>query len=221
MKGNFDVLSLSSQADLTFPTLLLGFNTKTTLSLCEGRNSFCQEILYATSPIFILNSVFLKSFEFQNFLNLFHITKKRLNFPITFSVVPERLEDTGVNLLKCYKSVVKTDFKSAFAFYYINVDASLSLDFKKIINFKALNLMKISRSINKIVKIVNSAENSKSSWYISRSFYSLLSSLNFASHKKDGVILSTKFNIELKKNNLWLRLKLILSPIRVVGDRSS
>ena len=125
LKGNFQLLTIGSLLDLTFPISFLGSDVFTLKNVSEGNNSFCRDIVSAENPMFIANSETLKHSNMQTFLN----TLKVLKYSNTLNkvwqglnVLNSSLPETGFYTFSKFSSLTLKDLLSFSSFYSLNVN---------------------------------------------------------------------------------------------------
>lgn len=142
LKGNFKVLTLNSNKNLTFPSQNLGLNIKTLKSIVEGNHYSCQEFTTSNNPIIGVSSSIYTRHDSNGILELLTnfkqtLTKYHLNWN-NLNIVNTSINEVGVNYLKNFKSITEHDVKNANGMYFLNSHPNKS-NFKKLLNLKLLN----------------------------------------------------------------------------------
>jgi len=176
LKGNFNIIQISSLANLTYATHNLSNNTKNLKSLIEGNNLFCQELVNTTNPILISNSEIFKrkdSFSITNslkllikYINTYSYSKTRQQLNILSSA----LNESGINNFNNFKSLQNLDFKNSQAIYFVNTSLN-TYNLKKLLNLKLLNFFQTPESTSKLLITQNSTLDTKKIELFKKNFY--------------------------------------------------
>jgi len=152
LKGNFQIFSLNSFIDLTFPVKNLGSNLKIFKNIIEGNHFFCQELKKAKNITIIYNSTLFSRNDaaqlnlFFNFLN--NVLKIYNNSWIGINCINSTINEFGLNSLGIIKSFTKNDFIDSSGIYVIEANL-YSPNILKLIELKLLNYFKKEFFINK------------------------------------------------------------------------
>ena len=154
LKGNFKLISLSSNINLTFPVAHMGFNIKVLTSILEGNNFFCQELINSRLPIIFLGTELLKRNDSSNLIFILNMLKTKLKLYHSLwnqiHLVDSTINEAGVNYLKNFDVISEKDFQKIFAVYCVNTNFT-NPALKKLIDFKLLNIINTDNKIPKIV----------------------------------------------------------------------
>jgi len=202
LKGNFNIVHISSLSNLTYSNTNLTSNTKVLKSLIEGNNLFCQELVNSSNPILVSNVEIFKrkdSFGLMNMLkslnqhvNLFSQcdSQNRLNI---LSLTPNGVGFANFNHIK---PVEKKDFSHSTGIYFVNSSLSTS-NIKKLLSLKLLNFFQSYLYSNKTLITQNSKLDTKLIEQLRKGF-------NFCNHlhlpntallEASGTYINTKGNI--------------------------
>jgi NADH-quinone oxidoreductase chain G len=144
LKGNFKILTLGSNKDLTFPSYSMGSNIKNLKTLIEGNSYFCQDFITSKNPIINISSSNFYRKDSDGILKLLNIFKKILsNYHSNWNnlnVLNTSLNETGVNYLNTFKSISETDLNSSSGLYFLNIQPN-PLTFQKLTKIKLLNYL--------------------------------------------------------------------------------
>lgn len=136
LKGNFKCLKLGSHINLTFPTSVIGTNTRVLKNVAEGNNFLCQDFKTATNPLVIFSNDFYKRIDGKNAVkmlkhaNLFNRAWNGLN------TLSSTLAETGIQTVAHFLPLKKKDLDESSLFYFINLNAH-----------NVPNLMKITEAL--------------------------------------------------------------------------
>jgi NADH-quinone oxidoreductase subunit G len=132
-KGNFEIASIGSLMNLTYPIKNLGTNLNTFIEILEGKNNFCKKLIKSNKFLIIFG---------QNFLNnnknkkIFEYTKKfvfNLNKPKGF--VNILFNESGfLNFLETSFNKNKKSKNSLSIVYSINTDNTLKNNTNNVFN---------------------------------------------------------------------------------------
>ena len=159
-KGNFNVFSIGSVSELTFPVHQLGINLKSFKAVVEGNHPFCRKLLENMSnPMVVTNIKFYKnnnSSELINTINSLKLRLKKYHFKWdNFNVVGSTINESGVNFLGNLPVVTEFDVQNSFGMYFLNNHKSNNFNIKKLIAIRSLAyLSKASpNSLNNFVNL--------------------------------------------------------------------
>lgn len=142
LKGDFEILTVGSTNQLTFPTTDLGVNIKLLKTIVEGNNSLCQKFVNLSNPLVISSSNVLKRSDSKGFLMLLseiekHLKKYHKNWN-GINLLSGSLNEVGVKYLNAFKTLTVKDTEQSCGTYFINTQGN-NLNLKKILNIKLLN----------------------------------------------------------------------------------
>jgi NADH-quinone oxidoreductase chain G len=224
LKGEFDVFSVGSLVNLTFPTSYLGFSVSHLKSIAEGNNFFCQELASTKSLIITSSSIFQRK-DSQSILETLKLMNNNLqNYSLKnnfLNVVCSSVNETGVYYLNQFKSFCENDLVSSNGLYFLNT-AAQGANLRKIINLKLLNHL---NSFDSYPKYCFEQNNGFSSNFLTKSkssflIYNYINLPNNVFFESNGTFLSTdglfKKNIKCISTNKqakddWQILRKILT----------
>jgi hypothetical protein len=153
LKGDFEVLTLGSVTDLTFPVKYLGNNLKLLKSIVEGNNRFSQLFINAINPIIILSSEIFNRKDSNSVQKLLNFFKKQLTLYIpnweNLNVLNTSINEAGIHYLSQIKQINETDLKTSSGLYFVNTPTNLPLNLKKILGLKLLNFFNLNSNLPK------------------------------------------------------------------------
>jgi len=147
LKGNFQILTLGSTKDLTFPAKSIGSNIKNLKSLIEGNNPFCQYFITSKNPILNISSSNFHRKDSDGLLKLLNSLKKTLtkyhyNWD-NLNILNTSINEVGINYLNSFKSISEKDLNSSSGLYFLNIHPN-TLTFQKLTKIKLLNYSNIN-----------------------------------------------------------------------------
>lgn len=141
LQGNFEVFSISSSIDLTFPVSYLNLTTDKLNKITEGNDKFCQTLVNSKTLILTSSSIYNRKDSSSIFESLKFLTSKLQQYNHQFTNIKTinlSINETGIKYLNNFKSFSEHDLKNSSGIYFLNNDiANLNLD--KIIHIKLLN----------------------------------------------------------------------------------
>ena len=139
--GNFRTFSITSQTNLTFPSVNIGSNLQKLGSVVEGNNNTGHSFKKSKNFLALLNTqVFLRQDSFA-IVNLF----KALNsfcsktYWSLFNLLSTSLNSVGINNLHSFKGLCKTDLNKNNGLFFINNGLKTSLIIDKFMELALLN----------------------------------------------------------------------------------
>ena len=142
LNGDFKIISLGSNKNLTFPTINLGLNIKTLHDISAGNSPFCVDFIEASNPTIAISSSVLYRKDYKSVSSLLSFLKKKLsekNFTTTnLEILNTSINESGVNYLNNFKSMDEKDYSSSCGIYFLNNHPS-SNNFKRLIKLSLLN----------------------------------------------------------------------------------
>ena len=210
LKGNFNLLNIGPNLDLTIPSTTIGSTTATLLSICEGRNFYCQQLNQASFPLFIVNSTYLKHFSFKKLSSMLLPLQRNCNLLSSIEVMSDKIEVTGMNASNLYNPFSKTDIEASSFLYFLNTDSELDSGFKKNLEITALHSSNANLCTTNT--IVNQAEQNSSS-YLLKNLKSLISGKISYLHLPSKTV--------FEENSTYLNTQgLIKKNIKLVNSKS-
>ena len=154
-KGNFNLFSLGSLTDLTFPVFYIGSTLKSFKLLVEGNSLNCQDLntlndfsltiasseLYArndSKAVFELLSIF--KYQTKNFVAN-HWSSK-------MNVLNSTINDVGLKVLNKFQTFSIKDFQKARGIYLIN---STIMSIQKLLELKLLEYFFVTEKFNRVL----------------------------------------------------------------------
>lgn len=141
LQGNFEIFSVSSSIDLTFPTSYLNLTTNKLKKIAEGNDKFCQTLANEKTLILTSSNIYNRKDSASVSETLNFITTKLKNYNNKFTNIKTiniSVNETGIKYLNNYKSLTENDFKNSSGVYFLN-NSSNNLNLEKILNLKLLN----------------------------------------------------------------------------------
>ena len=141
LKGNFNVFSLNSLIDLTYPVSNLGSNLSSLQQIVEGNHRFCQDLSFSNNPTVIISSDIYNRYDSNNIVDLICYLK---NFTTVsnkhwngINLISNSLNEVGVNFLNKFKIICLRDILEFSSIFFIDNDFSTPT-IKKLIELKLL-----------------------------------------------------------------------------------
>ena len=162
--GRFQVFSINSRMDLTFPCINLGSNLEKLKHIVGGNASSCNNFKKSSNLITILNTETYAredSFAIKNLIKVFDSVLLSNN-PGMFNLLSTSLNSVGVSNLYSFKNFRKKDLNGTSGLFIINSDAKTSLILTQYIQLAVLNYLTIKIPVtveqnvkNNFSKLVN------------------------------------------------------------------
>ena len=145
MEGNFQIFSIGSPTDLTFPTISLSSNLIKFRNIVEGNSSICKNLINSKNLINITSTEIFTRKDSSGLLQLFE-TFTKLNFKkgTTFNLLNTSLNENGVNILNSFKNIKKNELNKIAGLFFINNNPKTISIFNNLIE---LQLLKYFNSI--------------------------------------------------------------------------
>jgi hypothetical protein len=142
LKGNFKCFIFGSAVNLTFPTIFLGSNLKTFMSIYEGNHSNSQDLKFKNRPTLLMNSEIFKRNDGKNLIHLLK-TSEKFGFLNklwnTVSILNPSIDEAGLNATAKFQSLTDKDILGFSPLYLINVNLNNLTSFKQMAVSKMLN----------------------------------------------------------------------------------
>ena len=141
LKGNFEVTSVGSFFNLTFPVNYEGHTEHSLQTIVEGTHPLCQKLLHLKNPVIIVNSNFITKKNNNLIVNWFEFLENKLNNysrNCSINSLNLSINETGVTYLNSFKTFTLQDLNETNGLYFLNINPAISLNLKKIINSKLL-----------------------------------------------------------------------------------
>ena len=146
LKGNFEVLSIGSLFDFSFSVSFLGSNISILNTIIEGNNLFCVDLKLAKNPLLVTNTDLFKRNDSKHLIDIIKVLKFTNIISKTWNglnISNSYLNESGVNSLFSFSFLTFKDLISFSSLYTINVRISNITNFKKLVDLKLLNFIKI------------------------------------------------------------------------------
>lgn len=141
LQGNFEVFSISSSINLTFPISYLNLSSSKLKLIAEGNDKFCQTIANSNVLVLTSSTVYNRN-DSKSLLKTFNfLTNKIKKFNKQFTNVKTinvSVNEAGVKYINNFKSLTNDDLQNSLGTYFIN-NSDNSLNMEKLLNIKLLN----------------------------------------------------------------------------------
>lgn len=202
LKGNFKLMTLGSNKNLTFPSLSIGLNIKNLKDIVEGNHSSCQDLIALKNPMIAISSSIYSRNDSNAILNLVEglektLTKYHLNWD-NLNLLNLSINETGVNYLNNFKSISTIDLKNSEGLYFLNSHPNPS-NLKKILNIKLLNFSDKEYNNNWPKYIINQDSNLNDIFSHSNYNYNFFNSISLPSNsffESTGSFYNTEGNLK-------------------------
>lgn len=158
LKGNFNVFSLNSLTDLTYPTTFLGSSTKTMKKIVEGTHPFCQELVYSFNPSLIISSELFNRNDSGSILEMLFSLKNYTNLSTDkwfgFNILSSSINENGVNSVNLFKKLSSSDLSNYSTILFIDNDFSTPT-MKKLLELKLLNYITFNTKNKMVIELHN------------------------------------------------------------------
>jgi len=139
--GNFRTFSISSQTNLTFPSINIGSNLQKLESVVEGNNNTGYNFKQSKNLLAVLNTEILIRQDSVALVNLFtalntFCSKTCWNI---FNLLNTSLNSVGISNLHSFKSLSRTDLNKSSGIFFINNGLRTSLLINKFLELALLN----------------------------------------------------------------------------------
>jgi NADH dehydrogenase/NADH:ubiquinone oxidoreductase subunit G len=151
LKGGFKCLTVGSLVNLTFPSTILGSNSRLLKFTKEGNSLICQDLKASKNPLIIFNSELFKGGSGYNKLQLFKKLKTLLPGS-SLSSLSASLYENGTYAAAKLDTLTLKDLNYFSLLYFINMPTNNSANFKRITELKILNYTRETKE-NKIRRI--------------------------------------------------------------------
>lgn len=145
MQGNFEVFSLNSIIDFTFPAHVIGSGISTLSDIAQGNHFLCSKFRHASKPIIICGSELYRrkdAPELQAILRYLSIKSKvacklKTNTWNGFNVLNTSLNETGVTSFTAHQHLTQRDLTKSDGLYFVETGTN-NPTLKKLIGLKSL-----------------------------------------------------------------------------------
>jgi NADH-quinone oxidoreductase chain G len=156
-KGNFQIFSLGSLTDFTYPITYIGSTFKSFKLLVEGNSIYCQDLnmLYYFSFLVICNSELYSRNDNKATFELFSILKHQTTNFVTkywnnkINVLNSTINDVGLNVLNKFFVISSEDFKKSNGIYFINTSV-ISPAIQQLLELKLLEYFYMVENVRQI-----------------------------------------------------------------------
>lgn len=142
-KGNFNVFSIGSPANLTFKSTSLGSNFNKLLSIVEGNSSICKIFKTSKNLLTILNTETLRrkdSLAVSKLFEMFNKNYSKQNWNI-FNLLNGALNSVGINNFNLFKNLSNNDLSKTSGLFFINKSLESSSIDNKLVELQLLNYL--------------------------------------------------------------------------------
>jgi NADH-quinone oxidoreductase chain G len=164
LQGGLDLFSISPSLNFTYPVKFVGSNMSSLKKVFSGNHFLCQNFTSSTNPTLLAgtNALNRKDSTFSMFLSksLIKSTSVLTKNWNGFNILNKSLNETGVKLLKNFKSLSLKDMVYTGGLVFINLDLS-SFQLQKIIDSKLLGFVNTDSIVNKFILEIHSLNTSK------------------------------------------------------------
>lgn len=151
LKSDFNIISLSSLMDLTFPTHIIGSTTKILNSIIEGNSLLNQLFKNSRYPMLILNPHYFKRFNSKNYEIFISMLQSYTCFFVKkwngLNILSSSLNDVGTNTLGRFPIIKPTDVVTSSTVYFFNTPLYI-FSIKKFFELKILNFLNFKNDLN-------------------------------------------------------------------------
>lgn len=141
LQGNFEVFSLSSFIDFTFPVSYLNLTTNKLKKIAEGNDRLCQTLIGSKTLILTSSHIYSRndSTSLSESLNLITNILQKYDQQFTnVKTINLSINETGIKYLNNFKSFSIKDLKDSLGIYFLN-NTNTNLNLEKILNIRLLN----------------------------------------------------------------------------------
>jgi NADH dehydrogenase (ubiquinone) Fe-S protein 1 len=139
LNSNFQLFTLGSLIDLTYPTSYVGSNLKKLKSIVEGTNLICQNLIESKNLMAICNSDLYTRNDGLSVSSLLNVLKEHTKLQTKnwdgVNVLCTSINDAGINSLQHFEKIKEKDLKNSAGLYLIRV-SDTTAQIKKLINIK-------------------------------------------------------------------------------------
>lgn len=139
--GNFRTFSISSQTNLTFPSVNIGSNLQKLESVVEGNNNTGRNFKQSKNLLAILNTEILIRQDSVALVSLFTTLNTYCSGTPwnIFNLLNTSLNSVGISNLHSFKSLCNTDLNKSSGMFFINNGLRTSLIINKFMELVLLN----------------------------------------------------------------------------------
>ena len=189
LKGNFEIFSLNSIIDFTFPTHVIGADIKHLRDITEGNHFLSSRLKNAKNPLIVCGSSLFNRKDSQFTHSLLKYFYQNLPFAYNHSTIKSRkwnglnilntsLNETGVSNFTPLLSLCSKIFQKTDGLYFINASSKDPI-LLKLIELKSLGYLNKNKHYHKL--ILSQASVPNDSFTILQNFYSSYSWFNMPS----------------------------------------
>ena len=205
LKGDFKLLSIGSSLDITLPVYNLGSNIKVLKSIAEGTHLSCQDIKGSKFPVLITNTELFKRKGMKDFTKILKSTNFLTNIWNGVNVLNNNLSSAGVYSLRNFLPLSSDDYINFLGVYSINAELNSVSNFKKLVEFKLLNINNFSNSSNSQNIFLEQNVNSTDEFKLENNYYYLPANLFLEDSETyintQGLIKRTTKSINFRKHS--------------------
>ena len=142
LKGNFKIISLGPEVELTYPLQYAGLNLRLIKTISEGNSFFCQELINSKNPIILCSADILKRKDSYIWDKVVSLLTKVINMKQqqwqNIQIINSSLNDSGINYLANFRCIGEIELNQILGIYCLNTNFTNS-NFQKLVEFKLLN----------------------------------------------------------------------------------
>jgi len=161
LKGNFQIFSLNSQIDFTFPVHVIGSDTRLLRDITEGNHFLSSKFKNARNPVIVCgSSLFTRkdSQETQSLLKYFSQNSQSTQYRKAkgnkewngLNILNISLNETGVSNFTNLSCLSTKVFQKSDGLYFINTPSKDPL-LSKLIELKSLGYLNTTKSYHKLI----------------------------------------------------------------------
>jgi NADH-quinone oxidoreductase chain G len=118
-KGNFEIASIGSKNNYTYPVENLGLTINTLIDIIQGKHFFCKKLKKAKNPIIIVGNNFF--FQLKESIHIFEKFKNLSFIPLTnFNILHN--QSSYLNFLEIFNKKYHFEKKESNLYYLYNTD---------------------------------------------------------------------------------------------------
>ena len=195
LNGNFQVFSINSKTDLTFPTVCLGSSLKKFKSIVEGNSSVCTTFKNTKNLLTITNTELFRRKDAYGISQLFNtIIESSARTKKSFNLLNTSINENGVNILNSFKNIKKNELNKIAGLFFINNNSKTISMFNKMIELQLLNYFNVIKTNTFIIEQNNKCITSQEIEKIKISNYLYLPNNTF--FESSGSYINTKGEIK-------------------------
>ena len=161
LKGNFQIFTLGSITNLTFPSISIGSNLNKFKTIIEGNSFLTYCIKHSKNLLTVLNIEILFRQDYAVISNMFSVMNKLYanSNQIIYNLLNNSLNSVGISYLNTFEYLSDKDLNSASGVFFINNNLKISTITTKFIESFILNYLPFS-NVDKIIIEQNNTNSS-------------------------------------------------------------